>query len=185
MALRSGQMVYLLVPKVAFEKADRYLNLAQTDRYGGHYAYQPGGGATHSMTAEALLCRQYLGWHSDHPGMRTGIEYLLRHLPNKNQPNIYYWYYATQVMHHFGGQPWKKWNARMRTVLVDMQRKDGHLAGSWDPRGGHAHTGGRVYMTALAVCTLEVYYRHMPLYREFVIDVAGAADESSDLELLD
>jgi hypothetical protein len=73
----------------------------------------------------------------------------------------------------------------MRTVLVDTQRKDGHLAGSWDPQGGHAQRGGRVYMTALAVCTLEVYYRHMPLYREFVIDVAEAAEDSSDLKLLD
>jgi hypothetical protein len=40
----------------------------------------------------------------------------------------------------------------------------GPLAGSWDPDpvwGGH---GGRVYSTALAAMTLEVYYRHAPIH---------------------
>jgi len=40
----------------------------------------------------------------------------------------------------------------------------GSLKGSWDPDpvwGGH---GGRVYATAMAALTLEVYYRHIPLH---------------------
>ena len=39
-----------------------------------------------------------------------------------------------------------------------------------DPRGGFAHRGGRLYMTSLAVCTLEVYYRHLPLYRPAALE---------------
>ena len=55
----------------------------------------------------------------------------------------------------------------MRDVLVNSQETRGHLAGSWSPRGDeHAGAGGRIYVTALATCTLEVYYRHLPLFRQ-------------------
>ena len=54
----------------------------------------------------------------------------------------------------------------MRDILVESQQKKGHEAGSWDPRGGHASQAGRIYSTALAVCTLEVYYRHAPIFRQ-------------------
>lgn len=166
MALRSGQMGYLVVPAQVFTRTGKYLDAAQTDRIGGRYAYQPGGNARPSMTAEALLCRQYLGWPRDHRGMRAGVNYLANHHPPRAEdPNLYYWYYATQVMHHYGGSVWERWNRRMRDVLISMQEKTGHAAGSWAPRGGHSQAGGRIYMTALAVCTLEVYYRHLPIYQ--------------------
>jgi hypothetical protein len=41
-----------------------------------------------------------------------------------------------------------------------------HLKGSWSPAGdAHAGAGGRLMITSLSVLTLEVYYRHLPLYR--------------------
>jgi hypothetical protein len=174
MALKSGQMAYLRVPRKTFELAGHFLNRVQTDRYGGLYTYQPYGRPTPAMTAEALLCRQYLGWPRNHAGLRAGVDYLLRHLPDPRKPNVYYWYYATQVMHHFGGKPWETWNAKMSYTLVTTQERHGHAAGSWAPvgsstEGGFADTAGRIYMTSLAICTLEVYYRHMPLYGEAVL----------------
>jgi hypothetical protein len=174
MALKSGQMGYLRVPRQTFEQAGHFLNRVQTDGYGGLYSYQPRGRPTPAMSAEALLCRQYLGWPREHVGLRTGVEYLLENLPDPGRPNIYYWYYATQVMHHFGGKPWETWNAKMSYALVTMQEKRGHAAGSWAPvgqstEGGFADQAGRIYMTSLAVCILEVYYRHMPLYGEAVL----------------
>jgi len=107
--------------------------------------------------------------------LKEGVEWLLKEqLPNKDRPNIYCWYYATQAMHNVGGEPWKKWNAAVREALLSMQEKSGHAAGSWAPRGGaigdhDTHEGGRIYMTSLSLCTLEVYYRYLPLYR--AIDV--------------
>jgi hypothetical protein len=130
----------------------------------------PGNSTTHVMTAEALLCRQYAGWPQDHPGLADGVSYLLEnHLPtlrDKRTQNLYYIYYATQVMHHMGGRSWEEWNDRIRDLLIDTQETRGHAAGSWTPRVGHDEAGGRLYQTALAVCTLEVYYRHLPLYRQ-------------------
>jgi len=169
MALRSGKMAYLSVPNNAFYKAMNYLDSAQTDQYGGRYGYLPGNAATPTMTAEALLCRQYLGWPREHRGMKAGAYYLLENLPSakkldSSQPWFYYIYYATQVMRNMGGTFWEKWNDAMKATLLPTQRKTGSLAGSWDPVERYGAQGGRIYTTSLAVCTLEVYYRHMPLY---------------------
>ncbi|NMC20821.1 MAG: terpene cyclase/mutase family protein, partial [Thermogutta sp.] len=186
MALRSGKMAYLRVPDSAFAGASRYLDSAQADRYGGRYAYLPGGGGTPTMTAEALLCRQYLGWSRDHPGLEMGAYYLL----NENRPSsqkldtsmpwFYYIYYATQVMHHIGGDFWRLWNDAMKETLLTTQRKTGSLAGSWDPLDQYGRQGGRIYTTALAICTLEVYYRHMPLYASSPALIAKTAESGGD-----
>jgi hypothetical protein len=173
MALRSAQMAYLNVPTDVLERAMKYLDDAQTDSLGGRYAYMPGNGANLVMTAEALLCRQYAGWQQDHPGLVDGVEHLLEHVPRggpREKINMYYVYYATQVMHHMGGRSWDDWNFRVRDILIDLQETKGHVAGSWTPRTGHDEAGGRLYQTALAVCTLEVYYRHLPLYRQLAVE---------------
>jgi hypothetical protein len=114
----------------------------------------------------------YLGWtKKKNPALTRGAQLLVeRHLPSKNEPNIYYWYYATQTMHHFGGKEWDEWNLHMRDVLTGTQETSGHAAGSWTPRGEHASGGGRIYMTSLAVCSLEVYYRHLPIFRQIKLD---------------
>jgi hypothetical protein len=137
----------------------------------GQFSYMPGGAPTNVMTAEGLLCRQYGGWKRGFKPLNEGVDFLLeRYPPNRNNADMYYWYYATQVMHHMGGRPWDTWNSKLRDILVDAQATRGHEAGSWTPQGHHDHQGGRVYMTALALCTLEVYYRHLPLYQENALD---------------
>jgi hypothetical protein len=166
MALRSAQMAYLKVPEETFLKATRFLNSVQQSPSMGLYGYMPGGGATPVMTAEGLLCRQYSGWRHNQPALVQGVAWLEgNHLPKANRANMYFWYYGTQVMHHMGGQVWEKWNDALRDLLVSLQATSGHEAGSWPPLGGHDAQGGRLYTTALAACTLEVYYRHLPLYR--------------------
>lgn len=180
MALNSARMAGLKVPTQTLLKASQYLDSAQADHQGGKYGYQPGHRATPAMTAEALLCRQYLGWPRNHPGLEEGIRFLLnRHLPNPSNTNIYYWYYATQVFHHYGGAEWRRWNAQLRRILVDSQVKTGHAAGSWDPDSEWGRVGGRLYQTALAACTLEVYYRYLPLYRAQAVEASLLTPEKS------
>jgi hypothetical protein len=58
----------------------------------------------------------------------------------------------------------------MRDYLVKSQATDGHEAGSWYFDESHASHGGRLYTTAMATMTLEVYYRYMPLYQESFVD---------------
>ncbi|MFM7590293.1 MAG: hypothetical protein ACKO85_00725, partial [Isosphaeraceae bacterium] len=81
--------------------------------------------------------------------------------------NLYYWYYGTLAMYQQGGPDWEKWNGLVRDRIVKKQKTDGHKSGSWDPDDSQWGTyGGRVYCTALATLTLEVYYRFLRLYEE-------------------
>lgn len=174
MAMQSAVAANLEVPQHAFSLAYEYLESVSYDD-GSRYSYQPERRPTHVMTAEALLCRIYMGWTRDYAPLEMGIRYLSREYhPRKAGTNFYYWYYATQVMHHYGGPTWEKWNLEMREILIDSQRRKGHEAGSWDPKGGHAPQAGRIYATALAICSLEVYYRHAPIFRQLDLERDGA-----------
>ena len=139
---------------------------------GSAYAYQPRKNATAAMTAEAILCRMYLGWKKDDPRLDRAVQWLIDdHLPDEDDANLYYWYYGTQVMHHYGGKPWEKWNDAMRRLLISTQETRGKYPGSWDHRDFKwGSQGGRIYTTSLAVCTLEVYYRHLPLFKQIDLD---------------
>ena len=164
MALKSGHMAYLQVPKGTVLGASKFLDSVQAES-GAKYGYtNPGSGA--ATTSVGLLSRMYLGWKHDNPSLQRGVEYLDRVGPSKN--NMYFNYYATQIMRHNEGEPWKRWNARMRDWLVGLQSKDGVTAGSWYFKGGDhgTHRGGRLYCTSMATMILEVYYRHMPIYRK-------------------
>ncbi len=172
MALRSAQMADLQVPDNTFAKAMLFLNAAQTEKKRGLFSYMPGGDPTPTMTAEGLLSRQYAGWKQSDPALVAGVDWIRQQklLSRKDRSGtpvfeMYFLYYATQVMHHMGGKIWEEWNADMRRVLLDTQEREGHADGSWAPIRSHDLRGGRVYMTSLACCTLEVYYRHLPLYR--------------------
>jgi hypothetical protein len=170
MALQSARAAGLNVDEETLELAAHFLDSVQYED-GALYAYQPRNRPTHVMTAEALLCRIYQGWNQEDRALLEGVQWLAdHHLPNTRETNVYYWYYASQVFHHVGGPLWEQWNLRMRDILVDTQEKHGPHAGSWEPRGDHAAAGGRVYMTSLAVCTLEIYYRHLPIFRQIELD---------------
>ena len=173
MALQSARSANLAIRSPigvdVMQNASRYLDSA-SKRDGAVYAYQPGAQPNPVMTAEALLCRMYLGWNKSDPSLLKGVDYLREHLPKHSEPNFYYWYYGTQVFHHVGGEPWEEWNLIMRDILVDAQDTSGNNAGSWAPKGPHTDQGGRLYVTSLAVCTLEVYYRHTPIFRQLELE---------------
>jgi len=165
MALQSARMAGLDVPSPTLHRVSEFLDSVARDG-GSRYAYRSRDGATLTLTAEGLLCRMYLGWERDDPRLQQGVSYLLENLPSWNEQNVYYWYYATQVMHHVEDSPWRIWNEEMRELLPSKQVRRGRERGSWDPGGDRWGTdGGRLYVTCLSLYVLEVYYRHLPLYR--------------------
>jgi hypothetical protein len=118
------------------------------------------------MTAVGFLCQQYFGWDQDDPRLVAGGNYFLKNPIRWTQKNVYYWYYATQVMRHLDDETWTKWNDNLKTVLPAKQLKSGSDAGSWDPEGDpYGGQGGRLYVTCLCIYSLEVYYRHLPIYQ--------------------
>lgn len=189
MALQSAlsPQLGLDVPRKSLLFAADYLDAAgnrKQKKYpaGTLYAYQPGNNSTVTMTAEALLCRIYLGWKRDDIRLKIATEYLLEKAPPSYREigkyNLYYIYYATQLFHHYGGDEWEKWNAKMQPILVNSQQSDGTYAGSWPPEKFRwGDSGQRIYTTALAICTLEVYYRHLPLFKQIDIDSETAGDQ--------
>jgi len=182
MALQSARVAGLEVPEESLELSGHYLDTVMS-RDGIFYSYQKSRSPTHVMTAEALLCRMYSGWTLDNPELKAGVQSLVeKNPPQRKDTNIYYWYYATQVLHHVGGVPWERWNLRLRDILVQTQEKSGHEAGSWKPKGPHANAGGRIYMTALAICTLEVYYRHAPIFRRIDLSRPETTAEISEFD---
>jgi len=172
MAETSAKMSRLTVPGKSRKLADKFLDSVQLEN-GAYYGYMSPQKKP-STTAIGLLCRMYHGWKKDHPGLKAGVAYLDQLGPN--QDNMYFNYYATQVMRHWGGPEWTRWNKVMRELLVHSQEKKGHARGSWVPRDPHARDGGRHYMTCLAILTLEVYYRHLPIYQQRSVELGDEAD---------
>jgi len=165
MALHTGRACGFQPPRITMLGASHFLDRVQSDREGGLYCYRPRENHSPAMTAEGLLSRMYLGWDRRDPGLERGVNFLIEnHLPDAERPNIYYWYYATQVMHHWGGEPWEVWNRHMQAALPPLQEQHGHEAGSWYFDTNHGRQGGSLYATALATYTLEVYYRHGRLF---------------------
>lgn len=176
MALKSGQMAGLSVNRKVLRLAERFLDSVETASKGG-YRYNEDHPESFTMTAVGLLCRQYSGVGPRNPSLLKGVQSLKMHPPG-NPSNIYYEYYATQVMHHMQGDTWKFWNlgkdgsgkGGIRDVLL-AQRDQGntprrsHQLGSW---GGSQ--GGRIMATSLSLLCLEVYYRHLPLYRSNLLN---------------
>ena len=122
------------------------------------------------MTAEGLVSRQLLGWPRDFPALVKGVGQVSAHLQEGGDRNIYYWYYATQLLHNMRNEQWERWNPKIREGLIGLQVKDDTCAkGSWDPFSPvpdiWAERAGRLYLTSLSILTLEVYYRYLPLYR--------------------
>ncbi len=170
MALKSGEMAGLNVPKEAYAGVSRWLDSVESKSAAGQFSYHPTKEVSPAMTAEGLLMRQYLGAKRDDAPLIAGANYLRTRLPDFGQRDAYYWYYATQVMFHMQGDHWGEWNNSLRDLLVTTQSRDGAVSGSWDPARPSpdkwASGGGRHYLTCLNLLMLEVYYRHLPLYLE-------------------
>jgi hypothetical protein len=172
MALKSARTAGLAVPDGTMKRAIDFL-IAQGDhlksrglsQHGGLAAYRLAERPKPSMTAEALFCKQMLGIKRTNRASAEAVDYLLENLPQRSKQDLYYWYYGTLAMYHHGGEAWRRWNEAMRDTLVADQRTDGDFSGSWNPRAPWGDYGGRVFSTALATLSLEVYYRFLPLYQ--------------------
>jgi hypothetical protein len=177
LAIRSAQLAGLPIGRSSLIRAERFVDSCAVGPEGAtlsRYAYQPPTPekeqpAKLTLSGAGLLTRQYLGWNKDDPELLAGCRYLMQNLPpesDKQLGQIYYYHYATQVLHHMEGSDFDLWNHRMREHLIRTQEKQGHRAGSWNPEGTDwGKRGGRLYATGMSLLTLQVYYRHLPMYR--------------------
>ena len=165
MALKSAQMAGLKVPQGTLDKAKGYLSRVRRGKDKAEFGYQNSGGGTPAMTAEGLLCYQYLGAKAGDPLLMRTVEVLANRTPKAGQDTSYYWYYGTQAMFHVQGEPWELWNNALQEAVLSRQVKDGVNVGSWNPEDRWEKSGGRIMSTSLRLLTLEVAFRHLPLYQ--------------------
>jgi len=175
MALKSGMMAGLSVDPQKFELGRKWLELVAAGGDGtsqglGQFCYLPEPKrGTPCMSSVGLLITQYLGAARSDPTMVGGAQYLMANQPKSEDRDVYYWYYATQVMHNLCGPDWDTWNRGMRRLLIETQCKSGCASGSWDPdaptKDRWGGSGGRLMVTSLSCLTLEIYYRYLPLYQ--------------------
>jgi hypothetical protein len=188
MVLKSAKIAGLDVPQDCFEGPRKWFDSVTDEQYyrtgylskgdrGARLESQEGKFATsEAMTAVAVMSRVFLGAEKTDPQLQGGAMNLLDSLPEwstdggpggTSKIDFYYWYYGTLAMFQMGGNYWKRWNASMKTALVDHQQmeKGTCLRGSWDPVGAWGGSGGRVYATAINVLSLEIYYRYERVFR--------------------
>ena len=181
MALHTARMAGIEIQQEEFERASRFLDLVQA-KGTARYKYEPSSPdskATAAMTAEALLCRQWLGWPKTFPQMTAGVKYVLAEEEplswSGGRRNLYGWYYTAQLLHNLGGEDWVRWNTAARAAIIKNQAGGTTTAGkdtrgSWNPNSPpgdpneSADVGGRLYITSLCILILETPYRHQALY---------------------
>jgi hypothetical protein len=125
------------------------------------------------MTAVGTLMRLHTGWTATDPRVQQSARALAAIRPtygtaNAKNRDCYLWYYASQVLVHTGGDEWTGWYDQLADTLEQSQERNGPRAGSWDPLGNvpdrWGQYGGRIYVTALHLLTLEVPDRRLPTY---------------------
>jgi hypothetical protein len=173
-ALRSGQLAGVDVDPAALAGAAALLDAAATARP-DVYAYnprvpdqRPAPASRACMTAVGTLMRLHSGWSAGDPRVASAARVLEAARPSygERRRDCYLWYYASQVLVHTGGAAADAWYRDLVDVLEPRQERDGPLAGSWDPLGAVPDRwgayGGRLYVTALHLLSLEVPDRHLP-----------------------
>ena len=177
-ALQSARMCKDIgVPPQTLDKAKKFLDKVADGSKKSAYGYTDNKPTSPTLSSVGLLCRYYVdGWGPVHPGMADGVDRLRKQwMPTETRFDMYYYYYATQIMHFHEGDVWhKEWNPKMRDMLLKLQtngKNNDKIDGSWDPdKSMIGSSCGRLGTTCLATLTLEVYYRHLPLYKR---DTAG------------
>jgi hypothetical protein len=164
MALKSAVSGKLAVGQEVIRGIDVFVKRNAVGPY--MFSYR-GSKPTACMTAIGNLIRIFRGWSRTDPALLRASEYLIKQGPS--EWDVYSNYYASQFLFQMGGQDWKNWDDPLRDFLVRTQEQEGHMAGSWwfqakaDPAASNS-AGGRLYVTAMACLTLEVYYRYLPVY---------------------
>jgi hypothetical protein len=163
MALKSARAAKLNVESSTIARAKNFIT-SQRAKDGVTYFYREPNGQSICCTAIGVLLRMFLGDNWTDPAILEGLILLSKHRDYGS--DIYFRYYTTLALFHAGGPLWEQWNTACREHLIATQASEGHESGSWYFENAFAKDGGRLYTTAMAAMTLEVYYRYAPLYQQ-------------------
>jgi hypothetical protein len=168
-ALRAVRNAGIQVNLTTIQKALEYINRVTTAEGMTQYSLRGGGGgARPTLTAAGMCAMTYLGDYSN-PKIAKGLKYLLANCKPGTGPNngegaawgqwwfFYGNYYGTIAMYQAGGEYWSTWWPAARDIIV---RKQG-ANGAWT--GSESQQYGAAFGTSLALVTLQVPYRYLPI----------------------
>jgi len=164
MALHSAEQAGFTVPEGYRTDILRYLNSVSSGPNRVLVGYQDPRKPGETMTAQAMFTRMLLGQQPTSAQVEEASRFATRFSPAEWGKDFYHWYYVSLMLMQVQNDAWKNWNAAMTQHLLSLQRGDGHANGSWDSDGLRNDPGGRIFSTAMATLTLEVYYRYLPMY---------------------
>jgi hypothetical protein len=165
-SLKSAAMAGVPVRSPTIDGVTRFLDSVQ-NQGGAAYGYRTPA-AKPSTSAVGLLSRMYTGWTPDDEPLWRGMTQLAAQGPSPHA--IYENFYLAQVLMQADHPVWPRWNATNRDQIIRQQGTYGHETGSWFFADPDSAPGGRLAHTALALLTLEVYYRLLPIYRQEAVD---------------
>jgi len=173
MAINSAMIAKLRVPRAARERTENFLRLSMADDASTPYRINPSGATgrgTPRMTAVALTARLFMRHSREAKDCVRQADWLTArdgHLTLASRgTDFYYIYYTSMAMYHMGGKYWTPWNKAFNAGLRARQVRTGPDKGSWPVVGSaYGPHGGRVYTTAMACLALEVYFKHLPMYK--------------------
>ena len=181
MALHSARMAGIELPEKPFDLARKWLDFAGGGEHGGLYGYQNPTDISRAMVATGMFCRQLDLVPPSNPKMIESAELMKRYPIRDNNPDLYYIYYGTLALYQHQGSIWQEWNNKLKRILPEIQVKTGNLAGSWNLSRSNTKGGGRIASTTLAILSLEVYYRILPMYGFRGLELPEAKTKATNL----
>ncbi len=171
LALWTARGAGLQVDEACLAKAVAFYQRCETGQ-DGRTAYLAGRGVgTDATTGAGMWVHLFLQQQPASPLVQAAAPYLASFAEKtwgspESRPkynDFYLWHHCSLPLARVGGAAWDRWNRLVRETLIELQQQEGCTRGSWDPEtsvyGRGAGGAGRIYTTALAILTLEVYYR--------------------------
>ncbi len=152
--MRAARNAGIDVPKATIDRAVDYIRRSQQPDGGVRYTIRHGDTSV-ALTVAGIAVMNGAGRY-DGPEIEKAWKYVDLNMDVSKRTAFFYYthFYAAQAHHTRGGQRWLAYWPRIRDQLLRMRGS----GPSWNSKYG------RVYATALALLTLEVPYRYLPLY---------------------
>lgn len=164
LALRAARDAGFNVPKDVVDAAIAYVLKCRNPLDKG-FAYQPGAPGQTGTTGVAVTGLYLLGGAAAAPTeTAAAVKFLLQPAPQAVSKQFPYYstYFTLQAALHAGEPAWSAVSKRTLDATLAAQSPDG----GWPISAAPTEEPGRTFATAMAVLTLTVPYRLLPIYQQ-------------------
>jgi hypothetical protein len=159
MALAGARQVGLDIPQSVLLRGNDYVHRCWNPRDGG-FGSDPHSGATAATTAAGIVGLRISGDKKSRHGV-AGRDWLISHPLTRDSSYFYFGSYFVSLAEHLqAGSAEHRLRTPLQKLILALQEPDGQ----WLPRFDRERQAGSVYATALAVGSLSIGLRLLPIY---------------------